>query len=447
MRYLTPRALEGLKEYRYKPGGYTVLDALHQPIWNCTFHCVEVNTAALICLLMSPLITDITEKFLPAWLAPNLITLTGLLVLVSAYIVTARYAPDFEAGLPRWIFLMNAAASFFYLHADCLDGKQARRTRTSSPLGQLFDHGCDALAVHFILTALIVSLGMRAPPHWITIGNLFIVFIPWLTAHWEEYHTGVMLYGNGAWGVTEANYAVVSLHVVSGILGPDIWNLAPLSLPLNAVAEHFAIPVEWTKFLHLAAELKLKYYLLGFLAFMGYGLLSSQIKRVFAISGHPALLKEALPKEERGSKQLGTGAAAYHLFQLGLMHSLGLAMLLQQSIHEALPGQTRIAIATYGVTYALQATRLIMAHMAKEPFEVAIWPLALLAMQAVNLRLNLLDTATVGYVVNMLVVAGYLHYVVSVINEVCEFLDINALTIKHKKKREVRRSPRNHGKR
>jgi hypothetical protein len=24
---------------------------------------------------------------------------------------------------------------------DCLDGKQARRTKNSSPLGQLFDHG------------------------------------------------------------------------------------------------------------------------------------------------------------------------------------------------------------------------------------------------------------------------------------------------------------------
>jgi ethanolaminephosphotransferase len=28
---------------------------------------------------------------------------------------------------------------------DNLDGKQARRTKSSSPLGLLFDHGCDAL--------------------------------------------------------------------------------------------------------------------------------------------------------------------------------------------------------------------------------------------------------------------------------------------------------------
>ena len=32
-----------------------------------------------------------------------------------------------------------------YLNMDAIDGKQARRTGTSSPLGELFDHGCDAI--------------------------------------------------------------------------------------------------------------------------------------------------------------------------------------------------------------------------------------------------------------------------------------------------------------
>jgi len=29
---------------------------------------------------------------------------------------------------------------------DSIDGKQARRTNTASPLGELFDHGCDAVS-------------------------------------------------------------------------------------------------------------------------------------------------------------------------------------------------------------------------------------------------------------------------------------------------------------
>ena len=35
MPYLSPRALDGLKHYQYKPGGYTWLDDAHQPLWNC----------------------------------------------------------------------------------------------------------------------------------------------------------------------------------------------------------------------------------------------------------------------------------------------------------------------------------------------------------------------------------------------------------------------------
>ena len=35
MPYLAPRALGGLRDYQFKPGGYTHLDMLHQPLWNC----------------------------------------------------------------------------------------------------------------------------------------------------------------------------------------------------------------------------------------------------------------------------------------------------------------------------------------------------------------------------------------------------------------------------
>ena len=58
-----------------------------------------------------------------------------------------------------------------YVHLDCLDGKQARRTKSSSPLGQLFDHGCDALSVNLLLANIGVSLSM--PCSWAhAIGNL-----------------------------------------------------------------------------------------------------------------------------------------------------------------------------------------------------------------------------------------------------------------------------------
>ena len=33
-----------------------------------------------------------------------------------------------------------------YQSLDAIDGKQARRTNTNTPLGELFDHGCDSLS-------------------------------------------------------------------------------------------------------------------------------------------------------------------------------------------------------------------------------------------------------------------------------------------------------------
>ena len=51
--------------------------------------------------------------------------------------------------LPSWFFILNAFCYFMYRMFDELDGKQARKTGNSSPLGLLFDHGCDAFSIGF----------------------------------------------------------------------------------------------------------------------------------------------------------------------------------------------------------------------------------------------------------------------------------------------------------
>lgn len=43
---------------------------------------------------------------------------------------------------------------------DNLDGKQARRTKTSSPLGLLFDHGCDAMTTFIFSQSLSSFVGL-----------------------------------------------------------------------------------------------------------------------------------------------------------------------------------------------------------------------------------------------------------------------------------------------
>jgi hypothetical protein len=51
------------------------------------------------------------------------------------------HAPSLVGEAPRWLYLATAASVVAYVNLDCMDGKQARRTGSSSPLGQLFDHG------------------------------------------------------------------------------------------------------------------------------------------------------------------------------------------------------------------------------------------------------------------------------------------------------------------
>lgn len=50
---------------------------------------------------------------------------------------------------PSWAYLQAALGLFVYQTLDATDGKQARRTGSSSPLGELFDHGCDSMAQGF----------------------------------------------------------------------------------------------------------------------------------------------------------------------------------------------------------------------------------------------------------------------------------------------------------
>lgn len=83
---------------------------------------------------------------------------------------------------------------FFKFCADGIDGKQARRTHTSGPVGELFDHGLDSWTTIFIPT-LLYSIFGRSPPSIPPYRMFYIcwhVFINFYLSHWEKYNTGVL---------------------------------------------------------------------------------------------------------------------------------------------------------------------------------------------------------------------------------------------------------------
>ena len=67
-----------------------------------------------------------------------------------------------EVAVPSWVCFFTA---FFYLfynvrnsinvqYLDTLDGKQARATNSSSPMGLLLDHGSDAVTTFLFLPSM-----------------------------------------------------------------------------------------------------------------------------------------------------------------------------------------------------------------------------------------------------------------------------------------------------
>src|SRR5437016_6335308 len=92
----------------------------------------------------------------------------------------------------KWYIFLKSFPLGLWLYStfDNVDGKQARRTVTSFPLGELFDHGCDALNCSFGSLVFSASIGMG---HTYNSAAFFLLaVIPFFFSTWEEYHTGVL---------------------------------------------------------------------------------------------------------------------------------------------------------------------------------------------------------------------------------------------------------------
>jgi len=119
---LTQTQLRKLKEHKYSASSASLFDPVLQHWWNWLVNQV------------------------PMWVAPNLITIFGLIVNILSSLILIYYSPDCQQEVPGWACYMCALGLFVYQSLDAIDGKQARRTNSSSPLGELFDHGCDSIS-------------------------------------------------------------------------------------------------------------------------------------------------------------------------------------------------------------------------------------------------------------------------------------------------------------
>jgi ethanolaminephosphotransferase len=67
----------------------------------------------------------------PTWVAPNLITLTGFLIALSAVVLSLTLNPSLDRTAPQWVSGYSALALFVYQTMDNMDGKQVRTDNLS----------------------------------------------------------------------------------------------------------------------------------------------------------------------------------------------------------------------------------------------------------------------------------------------------------------------------
>ena len=196
MADLTEKDLENMKNHKYQTTGYTKIDNMMNPFW--------IKCAS----------------FLPYAYTPNMVTVTGLFCQILSVIIISFYDFTFSEPVPAIIPIFCAIMLFLAQTLDAIDGKHARNTKRSSPLGQLMDHGCDSMDnfLYCIVAAQIYLFG----PTIHTIVLQIMIQLPFYSYTLEEHFTGKLRTQINNIGVTEYQFFMMGLLIIAPIFGDKI---------------------------------------------------------------------------------------------------------------------------------------------------------------------------------------------------------------------------------
>ena len=88
-----------------------------------------------------------------------------MLIYLAVGVQIYFYGVTNEGPLDSWFCFFAATCLFWYNTLDNCDGKQARRTKSGSVMGMLFDHGCDAFVAIFNSFLLIRMFSVGTNPY------------------------------------------------------------------------------------------------------------------------------------------------------------------------------------------------------------------------------------------------------------------------------------------
>ncbi|KAL2209063.1 Choline/ethanolaminephosphotransferase [Sarocladium strictum] len=398
MVYVRQRELPALKEYKYS----------------------SVDRSLTSKYILKPFYTNVVIKCFPMSMAPNLITLTGFSFVIINVLTMLWYNPTLDQDCPSWVYYSWAIGLFLYQTFDAVDGSQARRTGQSGPLGELFDHGVDALNTG--MEVLIFAASQNMGQGWMTVSVLFASLLTFYVQTWDEYHTKTLTLGivNGP---VEGVLILVFIYAFTGYMGgAHFWQQSMfrvLGVPENFVPDY-----------------------LYELSFTQWYLVQGTVVCFFnTIESSTNVIKA---RRARGDRSRGA--------LLGLLPFFGVWTLIPMYLYlhpNILHGHLVPFVLFAGVVNAYSVGRMITAHLVKLPFpydNVLAIPLAIGVIDALGpiFREKLGfgwpsalgdDVYQVAFMFLMLGTAlgVYGSFVVDVIVTICDYLDIWCLTIKHPK--------------
>lgn len=148
-------------------------------------------------------------KLVPTTVSANAMTLAGTAINIAALTLAITVTPS------RASMAAVAALVFAYLCIDNIDGAQARRTQTGSPLGEFLDHWLDGLNGTYLSLGAVVCWESQ------TMAGLLAVAltgVAYSITFWEQRTTGRMHFA--VLGNVEGILLVTLLFAAQAVVGP-----------------------------------------------------------------------------------------------------------------------------------------------------------------------------------------------------------------------------------
>ncbi|KAK5992495.1 putative CDP-alcohol phosphatidyltransferase class-I family protein C22A12.10 [Cladobotryum mycophilum] len=353
-------------------------------------------------------------EFLPLWIAPNMVTLLGFFFILGNVGLMIVYIPDLVGPGPSWVYFSFAFGLFMYQTMDNVDGKQARRTGTSSGLGELFDHGIDSL--NCTLASLLEAAAMGLGTSHAGIITALIPCLPMFFSTWETYHTHTLYLGffNGP---TEGILIACGIMIVSGIYGPAVFT-QPL---VHIWGDH----LEGVS--HLIGDVSFRDIWIGVLV----GLLMTAHVPFCVLNVVRARRKNGLPVLPVFLEW--TPMAVFTICNMAWVFSPYSTLMKDNHL--------TLFCFTMAFVFGRLTTKMILAHLTHQPFPYWTVMLAPLVGGAALGNLPRLGLPQISADLELYYLWGYFFFAAVVyfrwaylvINAICDFLGISALTIPKEK--------------